>query len=228
MHRLTFVGIFLTLVVPPLTAQEPKIIAKSYVEAVRKANEDHARKPGTTQEAELGKRLPRQAASAAAALQKLKDSPELPEALRACGEAALDLDLLEDFEQIRARLEKVSPERAQHLGVALSRPRFVPRGLGGLDLVCLKSCATVLDAILSAYDEVFGFKEWSKLPGKKLRVRVHLEPILSPKFIGLLTSPRSICFIQRSTSPSSTGKSFPRQPRRANSFSTGSATSLGT
>jgi hypothetical protein len=34
----------------------------------------------------------------------------------------------------------------------------------------------VLDAILDTYDEVYGFREWSKVPGKRIRVRVRLVP----------------------------------------------------
>ncbi|MBI4600562.1 MAG: hypothetical protein HY721_01240 [Planctomycetes bacterium] len=116
------------------------------------------------------------------------DEPGLGDRLVECGEAALELDLLDDFERVRSRLEKLSPEHARRLGSALSRPRFLLRGLGGLDGAYLGAFAEVLDAILDAYDAVFGFEEWSKVPGKKLRVRVHLEekitrsPHFAPQF----------------------------------------------
>src|SRR6185503_16022492 len=79
-------------------------------------------------------------------------------------------------------------ERARRLGIALSRPRFLIRGLGGLSAGYLERFADVLDAILDAYGEVYGFEEWSKVPGKKLRVRLHLEekaagaPHFAPQF----------------------------------------------
>jgi hypothetical protein len=45
----------------------------------------------------------------------------------------------------------------------------------------LERFAGVLQGILESYDRVFGFEEFSKVPGKKLRVRVHLvEEITRP------------------------------------------------
>jgi hypothetical protein len=52
----------------------------------------------------------------------------------------------------------------------------------------MKAIADVLDLVLDAYDEDFGFDEWSKVPGKKLRFRVHLvdkitkPPHFAPQF----------------------------------------------
>ena len=42
------------------------------------------------------------------------------------------------------------------LGVALARERFLLRGLGGLDTEYLEHFADAFEAILVAYDEVFG------------------------------------------------------------------------
>ena len=62
------------------------------------------------------------------------------------------------------------------------------RGFGDLQEGYLSDFADLLDGILDAYDETFGFKEWSKVPGKKLRVRVHLvdqitrPPHFAPQF----------------------------------------------
>ena len=163
-------------------------LAKTYAGAVKQINEVHARQPGKALEPELAKRMPAQAKGALEKLLKAKDAPELFEALVACGESALDLDLMVDFQKIRGRLEKSSPEHAKKLGTALSRPRFLLRALGGLDAAYLEKFAEVFQAVLEAYDEVFGFAEWSKVPGKKLRVRIHLEekivkpPHFAPQF----------------------------------------------
>ena len=161
-------------------------LSSSYARAVRRVNEERAERPGRTREEELSRQLPKEAESALKGLLQRKNSPELFEALAACGAAALDLDRLPDFEKVRARLEKASPEHASRLGAALSRPRFLLRGIG-LDREHLEQFAAALQAVLEAYDEVFGFQELSKVPGKKLRVRVHLEekivkpPYFSPK-----------------------------------------------
>ncbi len=152
----------------------PAARADAYASAIRKINEEHAKKPASTTEPDLGKRLPKEARASLDGLLEAAPGPALVEPLATAGEAALDLDLAQDFKRIQERLRKASPEAARKLGVALSRPRFILRGQDGLELPFLESFADVLDAILDAYDDVFGFEEWSKVPGKKLRVRVHL------------------------------------------------------
>jgi len=79
----------------------------------------------------------------------------------------------------------VAPDSAAKLGTALSRPRFIVRGIGALQEGYLASFADACEGVLRGYDEVFGFKEFSKVPGKKLRFRVHLEPeITKPPHFG--------------------------------------------
>ena len=155
--------------------------ARVYVDAVHDLNEKHARAPGKETEEELAKKLPPAAQKALDALLAEKPSAGLTQALRECSEAALDLDRLEDFQKIRARLAKDMPAEAQQLETALSRPRFLLRGVGGLDEAYLKGFAEVVDGVLAAYEEVFCFAEFSKVPGKKLRLRLHkVEQITDP------------------------------------------------
>jgi hypothetical protein len=172
------------LLVVPLAASpqstDPRKLADTYVEAVERINAAHAAKPARDDEAALQKKLPKAATVALDALLKHPGVQAAPELLR-CGEAALDLDLLADFERVRENLQSTSPEVAKRLGLALSRPRFVLRGFDGVEDKGLERIAAALDEILTAYDQVFGFQEWSKVPGKKLRVRVHLvEKITEP------------------------------------------------
>jgi hypothetical protein len=168
----------------PTVQETPEALAKRWADAIRKVNEEHAAKPGKTKESELAKRLPK---DASAALDKLLAHPDATsESLVEAGEAALDLDLMPAFEKIRARLAKLSPEHS--LGTALSRDRYLLRAIGKFEAGYLEKFATVLDSILGAYDELFGFEEFSKVPGKKLRVRIHLEdeikrpPHFAPQF----------------------------------------------
>jgi hypothetical protein len=161
----------------PLAAREsPKSLAETYAAAIDDVNAKHARSPGKTTEAELAKNLPVAARNAFTALLAVKSGDELLDALCMAADAAADLDFAKDFEDARARLESLAPDRAKIVGRLVSRPRFIVRGTGGLDAKYLEHFADVLDAILGAYDDVFGFAEWSKVPGKKLRVLVHLEP----------------------------------------------------
>jgi len=168
--------------------QDPGALAKTYGLAIQKLNEEHARRPGKAREDEVAKKMPKASRAALDRLLALKDSPELLDAIVACGEAALDLDLVEDFEKASSRLAKSSPAHAEKLGIILSRPRALLRGMGGVQRSYLEEFASVLEAVLTAYDEVFGFEEWSKVPGKKIRVRIRIEkdeskpPHFAPQF----------------------------------------------
>lgn len=148
--------------------------AETYRDAVAKLNDAHAAKPGDADEAAFAKSLPK---PAVAALQRLLADPKAAAAdLRVAGEAALDLDRIPDFEALRARLTELAPEDAPKLGIALSRTRFLLRGVDGVEPPALEAIADTLDLVLDAYRDVFHFTAWSKVPGKKLRVRVHLVP----------------------------------------------------
>jgi len=178
----------LLLAAPSAPTDRAEQLADAYVEAVAKVNDDHARRPKVETEEELAAELPRKAVASLEKLLELEASPEVHAALQRCGEAALDLARMEDFAAVRTRLVAESSEAAAALGTALARPRFLLRGLGGLDQAWLERFAEVLDGVLEGYDEVFGFEQWSKVPGKKLRVRVHLEaqitrpPHFAPQF----------------------------------------------
>lgn len=169
------------------SADSPKDLAQTYVAAVQTLNETHAKKPGAESEASLSSKMPRAAISALDALLKSTAKGNVA-ALLQVGEAALDLDRIDDFEKVRARLLDLSAEDAAKLGIALSRPRFVMRGLDGVKPAGLAAVADAVDEVMDAYHTVFGFAEWSKVPGKKVRFRVHLvskitgPPHFAPEF----------------------------------------------
>jgi hypothetical protein len=157
-------------------AAGPAQDAAAYAEGIARVNQAHLRQPGKATETQLAAQLPANAKTALKRVLEAKPAPDLGAALARCGEAALDLDLMQDFEAIRAKLATVSPADAAKLGTALSRPRFIVRGIGEFKEGYLQQFADVTDAVLVAYDGVFGFAEFSKVPGKKLRIRLHLEP----------------------------------------------------
>jgi hypothetical protein len=153
--------------------------AARYVQAVARVNEAHARAPGATSEEKLRERLPADARSAFQRVLQEKSSPAAAAALAQCAEAALDLDLLDDFNAARDRLQTVDPAAAGRLGTAVSRSRFMVRVIGEFAPGYVDKFADLFAAILSGYDQVFGFAEFSKVPGKKLRVRLHLESAIT-------------------------------------------------
>jgi hypothetical protein len=166
-------------------AQDPAALATEFADGVRQVNEAHAKAPGNDKEKDLAKKLPAGARAAVEKLLKVDKGAGLADALLKAGEAALDLDLADDFARIRKRAPAVAPDALPRLGIAVSRARFVARGLGGLEDAGLERFADVADAVLDAYDKVFGFAEWSKVPGKKLRFRVRLvDKITAPPHFG--------------------------------------------
>lgn len=155
-------------------------LAETYSRAVKDVNHKHASKPKHDNEDALAKLLPTKARKAIDALLELEGA-DTAAAMTVAAEAALDLALMEDFAKLRSRLEQSSPDAAAELGTALARPRFLVRCIGEFEPGYLESFADDFDLILDAYADLFGAWEWSKVPGKKLRVRVHLEPeITSP------------------------------------------------
>ena len=153
--------------------------AEVYRAAVKKINEAHLKNPGVTREEELRRKLP---ASASAALERIlreKESPELPAALGKCGEASLDLAMMEDFLKISERLAGLDPAASARLGSAVATSRCVIRGIGPFEPGYLERFGEICEGVLDAYDSVFGFAEYSKVPGKKVRIRVRAVPSIT-------------------------------------------------
>jgi hypothetical protein len=173
---------------PARAADDAAKLAATFADAVRAANEAHAKSPREATERDVAKRTLGEAGAIPAKLVRAKDAPGLADALATAATAALDLDLVDDFENLRGRLDKLDAARAKAVGVAVSRERFLVIATGGLTKEYAARVADVVDAILAEYDEAFGFTEWSKVPGKKLRFRFHLEakatrpPHFAPEF----------------------------------------------
>lgn len=173
---------------PPANADvDSRKLADAYVAAVQAVNEEHARKPTVEDESLLAAKLPKTAGAKIGELIDARDEHAL-ESLTRAAEAALDLDRLDDFDKLRAEVAKRDAVAARKLGIAISKPRYLLRGTDGVERAGLERLSEVLDLVLDAYAEVFGFQAWSKLPGKKLRVRAHLveridrPPHFAPQF----------------------------------------------
>ncbi|GAA5484718.1 hypothetical protein [Haloferula sargassicola] len=173
---LSAIVLLTTLCLHVLSAASPASDAARYAAAIDQINAAHLRKPGRVTEDELRGQIPQTALRALDRVLKARPSPETADALLKCGEAALDLADMERFQRIRERLQQVDPDRPDRIGDAVARDRFLVRGIGDFEAGYLNEFANVTEAILEAYDEVFGFKEWSKVAGKKIRIRIHLVP----------------------------------------------------
>ncbi len=195
----------------PRAREKPEKLASAYAEAIEKLNAEHARAPEGNEE-ELAKQVPPKALRALDELLACEAGEDPGDALVRAGEAALELARIPDFERVHERLETIDSARAAELGTALVRPRFLLRGMGGLDPRYLEHFAAVLDAVLDAYAEVFAFDEFSKVPGKKLRVRIHLEkeitqpPHFAPQFAWHSEIDFPVVDAEKLRSPTSDGK----------------------
>lgn len=100
----------------PVSVREsdPRKLADVYVDAVERVNAAQAAKPAPGDEALLAKKLPKAASAALEALLAHEDEKAAEQLLR-CGEAALDLDRIADFERVRERLQRRAPESAAKL-----------------------------------------------------------------------------------------------------------------
>lgn len=159
-----------------LFAQDPEKLARDYATAVAAVNKAHADKPVAKSETELAAQLPKPAAKVVADLVQCADTPATRDSLRIAAAAALDLDRQADFTALRDRLHTLDPALADGLGIVESRKRFLAIGTGGMTPEGLKELADAFDLVLDAYRDVFGLENFSKVPGKKLRLVVHLEP----------------------------------------------------
>lgn len=160
-------------------AADPQRLAREYAAAVEAVNRAHADKPVAKDEDELAQKLPARAAKLVAELVAAEDSEAARDALGLAARAALELDRTEDFELLRERLATLAPAAAAELGYALSRPRFLVIGTGGVEPEALTRIADVFDLVLDAYAEVFALSNFSKVPGKKLRLRLELVPAIT-------------------------------------------------
>ncbi|MEM1450636.1 MAG: hypothetical protein AAF726_18675 [Planctomycetota bacterium] len=187
-------------------------LADKYVDAIERINTNHARKPGKTTEADLAKTVPKKALRALDDLLELERGDSLDESLARCARAALDLDRVDDFVRCRDALAGRDADAASELGAAYSSERVLVLGSGGLDETYLEHFAEVVEDILEAYDEVFGFEEFSKVPGKKIRFRVHLEeqivrpPHFAPQYPWHSEVDFPVVDAERLLSPTSDGK----------------------
>lgn len=158
--------------------QEPGRLAADYAEAITALNEAHGRRPVARTEAELAAKLPAPAAKSLDRLLAAADAPAVRDALFVAGRAALELDCIDDFRRVRERLLALDGPRAAELGIALSRARFLALGRDGVEPAGLVAVADALDLALDGYEDVFGLRDFSKVPGKKLRILVHLVPAI--------------------------------------------------
>ncbi|MEZ6003072.1 MAG: hypothetical protein R3F33_02685 [Planctomycetota bacterium] len=166
---------------PVRSVSDPKKDCATWCDNIEAINQKHQKSPGKLREKDLADKLSFKAKKALEALLALEDPAVAVPLLQQAGEAALDLALVESFQAICARMEDLQPDSSDALGSAYATDRYLLRGLGGLDEDYLRHFGAVLDAILDTYREVFGFTEWSKVPGKLLRVRIHVvERIMRP------------------------------------------------
>ena len=154
--------------------QEAERIVEKFGRAVDKVNRAQLAAPKAKDEDALAKKLPAAARKGLARLLDMEDGEAKWFALTAYARHAAELDLEDDLERIEKAFAKAPDEAREGLGHYVSRERFLLHALR-VSPGYAKAFAETFDGVLATYDEVFGFKEYSKVPGKKIRVFVHRE-----------------------------------------------------
>jgi hypothetical protein len=149
---------------------------EDFAAAVEKVNRAHAASPGKATEADLRKKLPRALLKGLDGLLAMEAGDARSEALVAFGHAAAELDLADGIARVEKALrgKKGSPAAAEKLGRYISRPRFLLHALR-VEKAFAEEFALAFEGVLDGYDRTFGFDEFSKVPGKKIRVELHKE-----------------------------------------------------
>ena len=185
-------------------------LVEEFGKAVEKVNAKHAGKPGKATEADLRDRLPKKLLLGLDGLLAMEDSPEKWQALRGYGEAAAELALGDELERIEAALREGAPEAAAAFGHWIDRPRFLMHAAGVRDEFA-EEFAGVFEGVLSGYDRTFAITEFSKVPGKKIRLLLHMEekpgpPHFAPQYRWHSTIDFPISNDEAFTSPTADGK----------------------
>ncbi len=172
------VSIVLLLCVPAwagdVSAKDAEKIVERFEKAVDKVNRAQLASPKADDEDELANKLPASARKGLARLIGMKDGDAKWQALIAYGRQAAELDLEDDLAKIEKALEKAPESERGEFGLYISRPRFLLHA-ARTNREYAEAFADAVDGILEAYDKTFGFKEFSKVPGKKIRVLLHKE-----------------------------------------------------
>lgn len=149
--------------------------------AVERINERHAAKPGEAREADLARQIPARERATLGNLLALKDGDAKRRLLVEYGRAAAELDLAAELARVEKALEKIDPEALapDPFGRYISRERFLLHAVR-VERKYAEQFAEALDGIFEAFDRTFGFSEFSKVPGKKVRVYLHGEPDPKP------------------------------------------------
>jgi hypothetical protein len=159
-----------------LSPAKAQRFVEEFTKAVEKVNRAHAASPGKAKEADLAKKLPRSLMKGLDGLLAMEPGEAKWESLVAFGRAAADLDLIDDIRRVEKALrgKKGSAEAGAKFGRYISRPRFLLHALRVEDAYA-NDFARAFEGVLEAYDRTFGFEEFSKVPGKKIRVLLHRE-----------------------------------------------------
>ena len=130
-------------------------------------------KPWT--EESLRKTLPAKFLKLDAQYARLKDPKVKAQALAQLALLYADLAWKDKIAPIAPELRKVDPELADRLGNFEESEHFFARVVG-VDVKWAQAAVKLGEAARTGYLKLFGFREVSKVPGKKIRILIHLDP----------------------------------------------------
>ena len=156
------------LIDPQLTGLRSTIV-KLHEKALR------SKKPWS--EDELREELPRKYAQLERRYADVKDPRQRAEALAQLALLYAELAWVERIEPLVEEVKDLDVAVAAKLGQFRSSDNFLARVVGA-DPKYLEAALRLAEAAREGYRELFGFEEISKVPGKRVRIVIHVDPEL--------------------------------------------------
>lgn len=148
---------------------------QKFREAVENINRNHKHGGKGKQEEMLWKKIPSEFRGIEEKCAKIKDSAAAAKALYDVALIYAELAFIEKIEGIKTLLQERAPESAEKLGIFKSTENFLIQGVN-VEEQYLEAAAGLFECIYKGYRKVFGITEISKVPGKKIRVVLAVDP----------------------------------------------------
>jgi len=157
----------------------PKKPVDSRIAAFHKAVESlharAARSRSAWREEDLRKKVSSKYLGLEKRYEKLRDPRKRARALAELALVYAELAWVERIEPLRAQIAELDADLAARLGSFAASKHFVVRVVG-VDPKWGKSALDLAEAARAGYLELFGFSHISKVPGKKVRILIHVDP----------------------------------------------------
>lgn len=154
----------------PLDAEIAKFRAD-----IERLNENYSKSKSQKGEETLWKKIPGEFKAIEDKCMKIKHDDQAASALMEVALVYAEIAHVKKTDRIRKLIKKRDPEAARKLGIFKLTDHFLIRGVN-VEEKYLDSAALLFECIHEGYEEVFGITEVSKVPGKRIRILLSVDP----------------------------------------------------